>query len=186
MSDLSINNGLAFRGSFYDKFIKSLPNKDIKGAEKLNKIGQALASPHWNRLTLGAAALTTQPLIDFYNPKVDKDTAIISSLRTMAKIIACTAVGFVVRGSCYKLANKYINCDPKEGSTLLTPKEILAETNLETKRLKLKLHKNAVSTITALSVMVFTNFLLDAPLTTKLANFFIGVYKNHKGEAAVK
>lgn len=172
-SDYDIN----FRGSFYDRFIKNIPNKDIKNPRKLTKLGQALASPHWNRLVLGAAAISTQPFIDLHNKKVDEDTAKISSLRTTAKIIACTSVGFCVRGLSFAAANKFIHGSEEEGSTLLTPTKILKEKNPEIRKLKIKLHKNTSSTLLALFVMMFTNFLLDAPLTTKLANKFISNYR---------
>ncbi|MBR1374439.1 hypothetical protein IJ750_02060 [bacterium] len=175
----SIDNSVCF-GSFYDKFYKSLPNKELKNAAKYNKTGQALASPHWNRLALGAAAITTQPLIDYYNPNVDRDTATTSALRTIAKICACTFVGFCVRGCSYKLVEKFAHGSAKEGSTLLTPLEILKEKNTEVKKSKLKLHKNTLSTVTALVVMLFTNFLLDAPLTTKGANTLINLHKKYK------
>lgn len=178
----SINSNINFQASFYDKFFRNLPNKEIKNVAALNKVGQALASPHWNRLALGVAAITTQPAIDYFNPKVDRETAKTSSLRTLAKIIVCTSVGFLVRGACYKLADKYIHGSKLEGSTLLTPKEILNEANKELKASKLKLHKNTMSFLMALTVMLFTNFLLDAPLTTKLANKFIENHNVRKAE----
>lgn len=172
-TDLSINSGVNFGSSWYDKFFKSIPNKNVTNPAKFNKVGQALASPHWNRLAIGGAAISSQPWFDLYNPKVDKDTAKASSLRTTAKIIVCTSVGFTVRGLCYKLTEKFAHGSAKEGSTLLTPKSILAETNKKLRDSKLKLHKNAFSTVTALFVMLFTNFLLDAPGTTKLSNKFL-------------
>ena len=179
---VDFTNNTNFQGSFYDKFFRSLPNKDITNPAKLNKIGQALASPHWNRLALGVAAIATQPAFDLFNPKVDRETAKTSSLRTTAKIIVCTSVGFIVRGTCFKLADKFIHGSEAEGSTLLTPKEILNETNKELRASKLKLHKNTMSTLMALCVMLFTNFLLDAPLTTKLANKFIEKHNARKAE----
>lgn len=97
----SVNSDINFNASFYDSFFKNLPNKEIKNPAVLNKVGQALASPHWNRLALGVAAITTQPALDLFNPKVDKETAKTSSLRTIAKIIVCTSVGFIVRGTCF-------------------------------------------------------------------------------------
>ena len=172
-TDLSINSGVSFNSSWYDKFFTAIPNGNISNPAKFNKAGQMLASPHWNRLALGLAAISTQPWIDLYNPKVDKDTAKAASLRTTAKIIVCTSVGFVVRGACYKLTEKFAHGTAQEGSTLLTPKAILNEVNQEVRNSKLKIHKNAFSTLTALFVMLFTNFLLDAPGTTKLANKFL-------------
>ena len=166
-----------FEGSFFDNFFKKLPNRNIENQKAFNKLGHALASPHWNRLAIGFAACT-QPVIDYFNPKVDKDTAKVSMYRSGSKVIACTGVGFVVRGASYKLIEKYAHAYESEGSTLLTPKVILAEKNPELRRNMLKIHKNAYSTVFALFVMIFTNVLLDAPLTTMLANKFIASDKH--------
>lgn len=163
-------SGVNFNSSWYDKFFKSIPNKDIANPVQFNKVGSMLASPHWNRLALGVAAISSQPFIDYFNPNVDRDTAKVSSIRTASKICVCTSVGFVVRGLCYKLVEKYAHGSEKEGSTLLTPKEILNVSNKKLRDAKLKIHKNGLSTITALAVMLFTNFLIDAPLTTKVSN----------------
>lgn len=180
--DLSVNNSVNFTSSFYDKFFQSLPNKDIKNSTKLNKFGHALASPHWNRVALGAAAIMTQPMFDYFNPRVDKDTAEISAIRTASKITVCTSVGFIIRGLSYKLINKLTNLSSSEGSTLLTPKSILNLKNTFQKENKLKLHRNTLATLTALIVMMFTNFLIDAPLTTFVANKCI----NHHNKKKVK
>ncbi len=183
--DFSVNNSVSFN-SFYDGFYQKLPNKNVKNPAKYNHVGQALASPHWNRLALGVAAILTQPWIDFFNPRVDRDTAISSALRTIAKICVCTTVGFCVRGSSYKLVEKFAHGTAKEGSTLFTPKEILKETNSELRNSKLKLHKNTLSTVIALSVMMFTNFLLDAPLTTKAANKLLELYRDYREKNSEK
>lgn len=185
-TDLSVQNNVAFTSSFYNGFFKKLPNTDVKNSVNYNKLGHALASPHWNRLVLGAAAITTQPAIDYFNPRVDKDTASTSALRTLAKIIVCTSVGFAVRGGCSYLVNKYITADAKGKMKSLIPAEILKETNSIKKENMLKLHKNTMSTLSALSVMVFTNFLLDAPGATWLANKFIGTYKSSQNKKEVK
>ena len=164
-TDLSVENDIGFRASFYDSFFKKLPNKNVKNSAMYNKIGHALASPHWNRLLIGVAAITTQPAMDYFNPRVDKDTATAAALRTIAKICVCTAAGFFVRGTSYKLVEKYAHATAKEGSTLLTPVSILNEKNIKKRNDKLKLHKNAISTISAIGAMLFTNVFVDAPLT---------------------
>ena len=142
-TDSTTNYNPNFKASWYDKFFKSIPNKEVANSIKYNKMGKALASPHYNRLALGIGAITTQPLIDRYNPRVDDDIAKASSYRTFAKNITCTSVGFCVRGLCYKLTNKFANLSPKEGSVLLTPKAILKEKNPELQKSMLKLHKNS-------------------------------------------
>ena len=166
-----------------------MPNKEITSVVKYNKLGEALASPHWNRVAIGCASMAFQPAIDYFNPFVDKDTAFTSSLRTIAKISACTIVGFVIRGLSYKFVDKFAKGSAKEGSTLLTPKEILNETNKIVRDSKLKLHKNTFSTLLALSIMTFTNFLIDAPLTNRWTNKLIKLFdksSNKKKEAEAK
>ena len=168
-SDYNPNFGKGWYGRFFEK----LPNGEIKDAVKFNKLGSALASPHWNRLALGVAAIATQPAIDYFNPKVDKDTAKAAAIRTISKIIVCTAVGFVVRGSCYKLMNKLVGDVSKVKTSKIIPEEICEETNKELQEKKLKLFTNTKSTLLALAVMMFTNFYLDAPGTTKLTNYWL-------------
>ena len=172
-TDLSLNSGINFESSWYDKFFKSIPQKDVANVAQFNKVGSMLASPHYNRLALGVAAISSQPFMDYFNPKVDRDTAAASAIRTTSKIAVCTTVGFTVRGACYKFVDKFVHGSEKEGSTLLTPTSILQEKSKELRNAKLKLHKNAMSTVTALGVMLFTNFLLDAPLTTKVSNYWL-------------
>lgn len=171
--DSITNQNVNFNSSWYDKFFEKIPNKEIKDIKKFNKLGTTLASPHWNRVAIGVAAIASQPWMDYFNPKVDRDTAKASALRTTAKILVCTSVGFSVRGLSYKLVEKFAHASAEEGSTLLTPKSILQETNKGLRNSKMKIHKNAFSTVTALSIMLFTNFLLDAPLTSKLSNKFL-------------
>lgn len=183
---MCINSNVNFKASFYNKFFEALPEKNIKNPAKFNKAGQMLASPHWNRLALGVAAISTQPMIDYHNPNVDRDTAIASSCRTLVKIPICTSVGFIVRGGVYKLVERFAHINSKEGSTLLTPKAILKETNTEVQKNALKLHKNALSTVTALGIMLFTNILIDAPLTTKSSNKLIAYVQKKNDIRQVK
>jgi len=176
-------NNIGFQSSFYDSFFKKIPNKDVKNSVKFNKAGMLLASPHWNRAAIGVAAISTQPWIDYFNPDVSRDTAETATCRTLAKNLVCPAVGFVVRGGAYKLTEKYVHASAAEGSTLLTPEAVLRETNAEVRKNKLKLHKNAFSTVLALIAMLFTNVLVDAPLVAKLANKFIDIKNHIKGDA---
>lgn len=183
--NIAASSGVNFQSSFYNRFFESLPNKDIKNPAAFNKMGQRLASPHWNRLAIGLAAITTQPFLDYFNPRVDKDTAKASALRTISKIIVCTSVGFAVRGSCYKLTNKFMHASAKEGSIALTPAVILNEKNPEIQKNMLKLHRNTFSTVFALGVMLFTNVFVDAPLTTILSNKLISAQKARQNKDKV-
>lgn len=131
-----------------------------------------------NRFFLGATALSIQPWFDYYNRDVDKETRKISTMRTIAKIIIGTTTGIVVRDRCIKWMNKF-TCSPeqiknmtekqKKWATIMVPTNISHETFSNAARL-LKKHRQALGSIVALGVMVFTNFLIDAPLTKLLTN----------------
>jgi|GEM_PF-3574858 len=49
------------------------------------------------RLVLGVASISTQPLFDYFNKDVDEETRKYSTARTMAKIIVGTSEGCLVR-----------------------------------------------------------------------------------------
>ncbi len=72
----------------------------------------------------------------------------------------------------------------KKFQTFLTPSNhVGGETD------SLKQYRNAMGTIWSLVIMMFTNFLIDAPLTKFLTNKFNDIRKNHeeaqkKGDAA--
>ena len=148
----SSRNNVVFGASFYDRFFKSLPNKDIVNPENFNKLGHFLASPQGNRLVLGVAAISSQPAWDYFNPQVDKDTAKISAIRTGCEITVCTSVGFTIRSLAYHLVKRHTKASSEKGSILLTPKEILNEKDILKRNSKLKIHRNALSTVLALTV----------------------------------
>ena len=149
--------------------------KSKKTNRVISWIGQKISSPQ-NRLILGATALMSQPFIDLHNRKVDEDTRKVSAARTVAKILAGTTTGFLVRYGCIK-AIDYCSMLPEQISettrfhklkTFFTPEAAL------TGALKnLGHYKKALGTIISLLVMTFTNFAIDAPLTKYLTNKFI-------------
>ena len=138
-----------------DKFFKTA-GKEITSAE--------------NRLILGVTALMSQPFIDFYNRDIDNETRKVAVCRTVAKIIAGTLTGFAVRKGTIGLIKA---CSKKPGTnvpkwrTLFTPKNV-KEVDTEA----FAQYQNALGTFTSLGVMLFTNFLIDAPLTKYLTNKF--------------
>ncbi len=176
------------RKKIEQRIVNAIPEKTFKdGAKKLDrydKYGSFVARPDVNRLIMGVTAMATQPAIDYYNHRVDKETREVSRNRTIAKIIACTAVGILVRGTCYRIVNKMTNIKgtTKFSKALLPQKHIEQLTKFTQ---KLANHKNTVSTLLALAVMTFTNFLLDAPLTVYLTNKF-NARTAKKKEAEVK
>lgn len=158
------------------KVFDLIPNATIKNGQlfsRLKKMGDVLGRPMENRAIMGATAIITQPYIDSHNKRVDKETANRSKNRTIAKIIAGTTVGCIVRGVIYALVS---NCTSSENlnkdtwKNLLTPR-IIKYNNEFQKRNRMLNYKTVLSTILSLIVMLgVTNFLFDIPLTNYIAN----------------
>lgn len=187
MLGINITNSAAYRAAksgsqkvrqaFYD----CLPNTLIS-SEKFQKgikwVGSEISSPE-NRLILGATALMSQPFIDWKNKAVDDDTRKVSVCRTVAKIIAGTTTGFLIRKGCIsaiKNWSKLSSSVDKNGNRVILSKlntffsPSIAKTDTSE---AFKQYQNALGTIVALVVMMFTNFLIDAPLTRYLTNKFV-------------
>lgn len=177
MSNLIINTLDRSTNYVVGKISKIIP-KHTFANEKVNKtiswVGQELAAPHTNRLIMGASALMSQPFIDLSNKKVDEDTRRISAMRTISKIIVGTTTGYIIRGLCLKaidyctqLPEQVLDKKNIKLKTLLTPSNATNSKNF------IKQYRSAISTLAALFVMTFTNFLIDAPCTMKLTNKLI-------------
>ncbi len=157
------------------KVIDSLPemtfDDSAKNIQRWKKWNNNASHPAINRLIMGATALTTQPAIDYYNHKVDKETREVSRNRTIAKILVGTGVGIVVRGSCYELVDKMTNIKGKGrfSKSLITPKFI---SDLLKNSEFMGNYRNALATSLAVLAMCVTNFVIDAPLTVWLTNYF--------------
>lgn len=140
-----------------------------KGDKFFKTVGKEISSAE-NRLILGVTALMSQPFIDFYNRDIDDETRKVAVCRTVAKIIAGTLTGFAVRKGTIGLIKA---CSQKAGpnvakwKTFFTPKDV---TKVDTEAFKQ--YQNALGTFVSLGVMMFTNFLIDAPLTKYLTNKF--------------
>lgn len=134
------------------------------------KISERISTAE-TRLILGATALMSQPFIDLHNRSVDEKTREISVARTIAKIIAGTATGFLIRKGAIKAIAKCSEI-PKAGvpnrRTIFTPKGVTDNTTDAFNQ-----YRNAMGTIVALGVMLVTNFVIDAPLTKFLTNLFM-------------
>ncbi len=139
----------------------------IKG---IKKTGEKISSAE-QRLILGATAIMSQPFIDWNNKNVDEKTRKVSVARTVAKIIAGTLTGYYIRKGCIK-GIKALSQIPGENvpkwKTIFTPKNVKDNTSDAFIQ-----YRNAMGTVVALVVMMFTNFLIDAPLTKFLTNTFI-------------
>jgi len=153
--------------------INSCPAIEVanpKTQKLLKDAGEKISSAE-QRLILGVSALTTQPFIDNRNKRVDEETRKVSVARTIAKIIAGTLTGYFIRKGCIK-GIKALSQIPKDGvawyKTIFTPKGIADNTTDAFAQ-----YRNAMGTIVALVVMMFTNFLIDAPLTKFLTNLLV-------------
>lgn len=161
----------------------ALPKLTVAG-NKANKavtwIGKKISSPQ-NRLILGASAIMSQPFIDLANKKVDEDTRKVSAARTVAKIIAGTLTGVLVRAGCIKMIDYMTMIPEKVASTVKNPRLqslFTPDAALAGKLKDLGHYKKAWGTILSLGVMLITNFAIDAPLTKYLTNKFVD--KIHK------
>ncbi len=155
------------------KIIDTLPSHTQKESarkrEEWNKFDNWISKPAQNRAIMGLTAIITQPAIDYNNHKVDKETRTVSRNRTIAKIIAGTCVGILVRGSAYEAVTNMTNIESKtKTAKALLPKRFLGEIAKNEKFLKN--YRSALSSGLAILAMCVTNFVLDAPLTVFLTN----------------
>ena len=171
--------------SLFDMLPNGTFNDSAKNLSRWDKVNKTISKPAENRAIMGATAIITQPVIDYNNHKVDKETREVSRNRTIAKIVVGTLVGIIVRGSCYKLISKMTDISGKAKiSTALIPTKYLEE--FKKVREFLDNYKSALSTGTAIGVMCFTNFLIDAPLTVWLTNKLNTKTKAQKEKALEK
>ncbi len=163
---LKVNNNTAYTSPNF-KGLTIGPN----ASKVLDKIG-ALKSPG-QRLAFGVAALALHPVMDKLNPWVDEETKNTSAIRSAAKAIASTTTGVIIREACIVGTNALLN-----GKTFASklPEFITKD----------KSHSSAVvGTLAGLGIMIFTNFLIDVPLTDKLTHLFTKVFGKkdaNKGE----
>lgn len=143
------------------RIYNSIPNFNPINNEKvigcIEKFGRKCTSDK-QRLILGATAILMQPAIDASNKNVDEKTRKVSVARTIAKIVAGTLTGFAIRYGCIK-AMDWKMFKPSNFSKV--SKDAYDQ------------YKNAMGTIVALVVMMFTNFAIDAPLTKWITNVLI-------------
>lgn len=184
MSILGVNRIGAVASSVTGRVARALPDITVRG-DKANKviswIGKNVSSPE-NRLILGVSALMSQPFIDLRNKKVDEETRKVSACRTVAKIIAGTLTGVLVRAGCIKAIDAFtmlpnaINASTKFKSLrcLFTPDAYITGVLKD-----LSQYKKSLGTLISLAVMTVTNFVVDAPLTKFLTNKFVAKVKEN-------
>ena len=182
MTSLNVNRIATVARNVTGTVAGAIPTVTITG-ERANKIiswiGKNISSPE-NRLILGVTALMSQPFIDLHNRKVDEETRKVSAARTVAKIIAGTLTGVLVRKGCIKAIDAFSMLPSQITSktkwpwlrTLFTPDSAISGVLTD-----LTHHKNALGTFLSLFVMTITNFAIDAPLTKFLTNKFVDKIK---------
>lgn len=165
---------------FQQGLLNMLPNAEYsnpKSIKHIKKVGEKISSAE-QRLILGASALMSQPFIDAHNKDVDEKTRKVSVCRTIAKIIAGTTTGFLIRKGCIN-AIKNFSQIPAKGvpkyKTIFTPKDV-TKTNTDA----YAQYRNAMGTVVALVVMMVTNFAIDAPLTRFLTNVLVKKQEDKK------
>lgn len=150
----------------------------------IKKVGEILNAPQ-QRLILGATALATQPFIDFYNRKADDETRAVSTARTIGKIVAGTLTGVTIRYGSIKAFRHFAkyNLTAEKGMvkavTQKSKKDIFfpllakfkQNQTVEEFEKGYDKYVNAMGNFIAVTAMVFTNFLIDAPLTKVICNY---------------
>ena len=153
----------------------TVTNPKVKKA--IDWTGREISSPE-NRLILGITALMSQPFIDLHNKDVDQETRKYSVARTIAKIVVGTVTGVIIRKGCIKAIDAFTKL-PSEitnpNDKLKKFRQILLPKIEKIEPEKLTQYKNTMGTLLALGVMLFTNFLIDAPLTKHMTNKLVGI-----------
>ncbi len=165
-----------FARSIVDTIVRAMPTATFSNKKVVDSIkwaGKHISSPQ-NRLILGATALMSQPFIDLHNRKVDENTRKVSAARTVAKIIAGMTTGFLVRYYSIKAIEALCK---KPGKNIKAYKSFFYPKHIEVEFAKLNHYKKAIGTYLSLAVMMFTNFMIDAPLTKFLTNKFVSQIK---------
>lgn len=164
------NSWKAITDRIKQKLFDAVPDATFNDTSKFwRTVDSRISRPAENRAIMGVTALALQPGIDASNKKVDEKTRKISICRTISKIVVGALVGICVRGSVYKLVEKMTNINGTgKLSKALLPKKYIEELTKEPKFLEN--YRSALSTGSAILVMLVTNFAIDAPLTVKMTN----------------
>lgn len=150
--------------------MKIKPYIDLSSQAATNLLGKVKAgikSPE-QRLIIGTTAFLTIPAIEATNPNANEDQRTLAISKAFAKIIACTLSGFAVRKVCNKIIKKYV----MKKNSILNPTEFAKDLDETIKTKRIPNFSNTIGTFAASFVMLFTNYIWDAPVTKHLTNFF--------------
>lgn len=163
----------------------TVPN--FKGANAEKIFAKAANINSWQqRLALGVSAMVIQPIIDRNNKNLDKETREISAKRSFAKGLVGMTTGIIVRGGCMKGVEIALAKDNMVDklAKIVTPEkteEALEKTKDYIKNQGgAKQYASVIGTVAALGIMLFTNFLIDAPVTNWLTNKLTKKGENNK------
>lgn len=172
-------------------------NPKGKPAKLINNLGLNFSSA-MQRFVTGVTAIFTQPFFDLNNKNVDEETRKTSCARTLGKIIAGTLTGVTIRWACVKATENFTRNENTENFLRENPKASLAKKALANKDIlpkhqlllpeslkhasyrEIKNYRAAFGTLAAVIIMIATNFLIDAPLTTYFTNKFVKNLKDTK------
>lgn len=163
-----------------------------KAFNLFSRVGNDLNSAH-QRLISGITAFFTQPFFDLSNKKVDEETRVVSCARTIGKIIAGMTTGVLIRWVCINGMKSFTKNETTEAELAerakangkpFTPRtsfkkrqQLLLPKNLEKASFAdIKKYRGAAGTFAAVGIMIFTNFLVDTPLTMYLTNKFTKLF----------
>lgn len=146
-------------------------------------VGKRINSPE-QRLIQGVTALAIQPVIDYNNDSADKQTRAVSVARTIGKILAGMATGVLIRYATIYLTKRFSQYTiqeivkdkgaefvkkivPKAKKDIFMPTIHFEKPTLSPEKFQEKYNNyiKAMGTVVACFTMMFTNFLIDAPLT---------------------
>jgi len=163
------------------KIVNSCPKHEFdggRGEKVINFFDKYISVPE-NRLLIGVSALASQPFIDLYNKDVDEKTRVVSCARTIAKTAVGTVTGVAIRAGFISLAKNYSvvdNADAKFTGTKKIRKLFTPTITTSDKTHAYRQYQNTMGTLLAVGAMLFTNFLIDAPLTTFFTNHLMKTF----------
>ena len=160
----------ALKDKAKQKILDFIPEATFKDTSKtLERLDEKMSRPAENRAIMGASAIVLQPLIDCCNRKVDDTTRLMSVCKTVSKIVVGTLVGICVRGGAFKMVKQMTNpIGTTKMSKFLMPSQYSEQ--LKNSPKLLKNYRSALSTALAITAMLVTNFVIDAPLTALMTN----------------
>ena len=154
------------------------------------------------KLITGGTAFLIQPVIDLNNKDVDEKNRKMSCAKTMSRALIGTTTGVLIREACIKSIGAFtktkatvkqdmkklamkngVKINPLNIDIKIKPwQQARLPDNMKNSQniAQIKKYRGALGTFAALGIMIFTNFLIDAPVTTWLTNNVFSPMLNKK------